>query len=71
MKTLADLSLGESAIIRGFSNTDIAQKLIEMQCIPGETVQMVKKAPFGDPMIINVSNYDLIIRKSEAQLILI
>lgn len=71
MKTLADLNLGEKAIIKGFSDADIAQKLIEMQCIPGEAIQVVKKAPFGDPIIINVSNYDLIIRKSEAQLILI
>ena len=40
---------------------------MEMGVIPGVSVRMVKSAPFGDPVEINVRGYSLVLRKSEAE----
>ena len=64
--TLADLKKGEEAIIESFSNEEIALKLMEMGCLPGEKVRLERIAPFGDPIAISVAGYMLSMRKDEA-----
>ena len=66
MKTLAELKIGESAVIRSFAQQDLALKLIEMGCIPGETIKLYNIAPMGDPIAIEISGYLLSMRKGEA-----
>lgn len=66
MKTLAELKLGESAVIRSFAQQDLALKLIEMGCIPGEKIKLCNIAPLGDPIAIEISGYLLSMRKAEA-----
>ncbi len=39
---------------------------MEMGCLPGEPISVETIAPFGDPIIIKVTNYKLSLRKSEA-----
>ncbi len=48
---------------------DIHLKLMEMGCIPGEEVCIVKVAPLGDPISISVAGYHLSLRRTEAQYI--
>ncbi len=69
--TLADLELGESAIIDSFTDKEISIKLLEMGCLPGEIVQLKNIAPFGDPIAISVSGYTLGLRKAEASSVII
>lgn len=45
---LSHVPIGESAIILGFSDEEISLKLIELGCIPGTQITMIRKAPFGD-----------------------
>ncbi len=71
MQTLADLKQGEEARIIAFTNLDIGAKLLEMGCLPGETVRLNKQAPLGCPISINVSGYELSLRKGEAATVLI
>ena len=66
-KTIADLKPGDQAIIRDFLEPDIAPKLLEMGCIPGEKVTFKYYAPLGDPICIQVHGYDLAIRLKEAR----
>ena len=66
MKTLDQLKIGESAIIKSFTQRDLALKFIEMGCLPGEKVTLTKIAPLGDPIAIEVSGYELSMRKNEA-----
>ena len=47
---LSHVPIGESAIILGFSDEEISLKLIELGCIPGTQITMIRKAPFGDPL---------------------
>ena len=69
--TLADLSLGESAIIDSFTDKDISEKLLEMGCLPGEIIQVKNIAPLGDPIAILVDGYVLGLRKAEASSVII
>jgi ferrous iron transport protein A len=64
--TLADLRVGEEAIIKSFSNQDISLKLMEMGCLPGEKICLERIAPLGDPILISVAGYMLSMRKDEA-----
>ena len=66
MKTLDQLKIGESAIIKSFLQRDLALKFIEMGCLPGEKITLTKIAPLGDPIAIEVSGYELSMRKKEA-----
>jgi len=65
-KTLAELKKGQKAVIESLSKSEFSMKLMEMGCIPGETIQLEKIAPLGDPIAISVSGYMLSLRKAEA-----
>ena len=66
--TLADLKKGETRTVVSVHGEDaITRRLMEMGVIPGVAVRMVKSAPFGDPVEINVRGYSLALRKNEAE----
>jgi len=44
---------------------------MEMGCLPGEMVEVVRVAPPGDPMAISVGSYVLGIRRSEADTVVV
>lgn len=69
--TLADLALGERAIIDSFTDKEISFKLLEMGCLPGEVVEVRNVAPFGDPIAICVGGYVLGLRKAEAASVIV
>ena len=66
MKTMAELLPGEHAVIKFIDNKEIALKLMEMGCIPGEIIEVIRIAPLGDPIAISISGYMLGLRKAEA-----
>ena len=69
MKRLSDLTVGKSAVIKEFENDVIFLKLMEMGCVPGETVTVDQIAPMGDPISITVAGYQLSLRLDEAEMI--
>ncbi|HXB40861.1 MAG TPA: FeoA family protein [Bacteroidia bacterium] len=71
VKTLAQLLVGKSAVINGFTDNTLALKLIEMGCIPGETITLQHIAPLGCPFAFEVNGTLVSIRKSEAQSVII
>jgi len=66
MIRLSELPTGHKAVIREFEQDDIHVKLMEMGCVPGETVSVSKIAPLGDPISIAVAGYNLSLRRTEA-----
>jgi ferrous iron transport protein A len=68
---LSQLLIGQSAKIQGFTDELVSVKLMEMGCVPGEIVKLVKIAPFGDPISISISGYELSLRKKEAATVLV
>ncbi len=69
--TLLQLKLGDKGRIKGFENSDLELKLMEMGCIPGEIVVVEQIAPLGDPISIRIAGYSLSLRKNEANQIVL
>ena len=66
--TLKELAIGKSAVIRtvGASGA-LRQHFLDMGMIPGAEVTVVKFAPMGDPMELQVHGYELTLRLAEAE----
>ena len=60
---------GETAIISGFTDDQLAVKLLEMGFLPGTAVRFNFTAPLGDPVCVSVLGYDLSLRLEEASTI--
>jgi ferrous iron transport protein A len=63
---LSELKLKQKGIIVSYSDYELSLKLMEMGCVPGEEIEVVRIAPLGDPIAISVSGYVLTLRKDEA-----
>ena len=68
---LTELPYRTKAIIKSFGKTELYVKLLEMGCIPEEEISVELTAPLGDPIAINVAGYNLSLRNSEAENILV
>ena len=64
--TINSLKKGETAIIKEFDIDSIPLKLLDMGCLPGNTVQLLQIAPFGDPLYLNINGSHLAIRTETA-----
>ena len=69
--TLNDLKRGEAAIIQDIITDFIPLKLIEMGCLPGNTIKLLQLAPFKDPMYLDVNGSRVAIRRETANHIII
>jgi ferrous iron transport protein A len=67
--SLAQLQIGQKGIIQDFNIDLIPLKLLEMGCLPGNEVQLLQVAPFGDPLYLNVNDSHLAIRLETASVI--
>ena len=68
--TLTDLGPGRSGRVVSVNGTGpLTRRLMEMGVIPGVSVQVIKTAPFGDPIEVRVRGYSLAMRRSEADAI--
>ena len=65
--TLKELEIGESATIKTVGGSGaLRQHFLDMGMIPGAEVTVVKLAPMGDPMELQVHGYELTLRLAEA-----
>ncbi|GEC70872.1 ferrous iron transport protein A [Flavobacterium flevense] len=65
--TISSLRKNEKAIIKDFDIDIIPLKLLEMGCLPGNTVQLLQIAPFGDPLYLDVNGSHVAIRVETAK----
>jgi len=71
-KLLSDLSKGESGIVKKISAEGrIKRRLFDMGITPGAEVSFRKVAPMGDPVEFTLRGYELSLRKSEAEAVLV
>lgn len=69
-KLLKEFTVGESGVITVVAGDGkIRRRLFDMGVTPGAKVTMIKKAPLGDPIEVNIRGYELSLRKSEAALV--
>ncbi len=70
LKTLAQLKAGERGVVHAVRGSGaVQQRLLEMGIGEGVTIDVLRFAPLGDPMMIRVRGFLLALRKSEAALI--
>lgn len=70
--SLKEILPGESGVVKSIgSKGPIKKRLMDMGVTPGALIKVVKVAPFGDPVEINIRGYELSLRKDEAAQILI
>lgn len=71
---LADLAPGARATVLGVDATGsaaTARRLAELGFTPGSVVEVVRRAPLHDPVIYRVKDYELCLRRAQAQAILV
>ncbi len=66
-RRLSEIEVGKTVLIKYFEKDDIFLKLMEMGCVPGETITIDQIAPLGDPISIMVAGYNLSLRLNEAE----
>ena len=65
---LDNLAIGKSAVIVSVGGTGaLRQHFLDMGLIQGVEVTIVKYAPMGDPIEIKIHDYELTLRKEDAQ----
>jgi ferrous iron transport protein A len=65
---LAMLKPGQSARITQIGAIgSLKRRLMDMGVLVGETIEVVKVAPFGDPIEVHIKSYNLSLRKKEAE----
>lgn len=70
MKTLKELKISESAIIKKVHGEGaVKRRIMDMGITKGVEVTMNKVAPLGDPIQISIRGYELSIRKADAEMI--
>ena len=66
--TLNEIPVGGVCTVTKLNGTGkLRRRIMDMGITKGVEIKVVKIAPLGDPMELNVRGYELSIRKSEAE----
>ena len=66
--TLYDLAVGKSGkILKNHAQGAIKQRFMDMGITKGTIIKVLKVAPLGDPMEIEIRGYNLSVRKDDAR----
>jgi ferrous iron transport protein A len=67
-RPLAELRPGERGRVVGVGGDEnAARRLMDMGLIRGTTVEVVRRAPLGDPMEVRLRGFMLTLRRTEAE----
>ncbi len=70
MKTLRDAKIGETVkVVKLHGEGAVKRRIMDMGITKGVKVYVRKVAPLGDPVEVTVRNYELSIRKYDAEMI--
>ncbi len=71
-RTLRDIAIGETVTVRRLNGEGALKRhIMDMGITKGTDVYVRKVAPLGDPIEVTVRGYELSLRKSEAECILV
>ena len=70
MKTLKDVQVGETVTVAKLHGEGpVKRRIMDMGLTKGTKVFVRKVAPLGDPMELTARNYELSVRKADAEMI--
>ncbi len=68
VRSLDELAPGEAGVVVSVdTDAAIARRLMELGLVPGTRVEVVRRAPLGDPIELRLRQVHLSIRRSEAE----
>ena len=70
MKTLKDVTVGESSVVvKIHGEGALRRRIMDMGITKGTEIYVRKVAPLGDPVEITVRGYELSLRKADAEIL--
>jgi len=70
LKTLRDAKVGETVTVVKLHGTGpVKRRIMDMGITKGVSIYVRKVAPLGDPVEVNVRNYELSLRKEDCEMI--
>lgn len=67
---LAQMRPGDKARINAIvGNGLLQQRMLEMGVSPGADIEVLRRAPLGDPIEVHVRGFNLMLRRQEAALV--
>ena len=70
MKTLKDISIGKTVMVRKLHGEGaVKRRIMDMGITKGTSIMIRKVAPLGDPLELTVRGYELSLRKADAEMI--
>ena len=70
MKTLKEARIGETVkVVKLHGEGAVKRRIMDMGITKGVDVYVRKVAPLGDPIEVTVRNYELSLRKADAEMI--
>ena len=70
MKTLREAKIGETVtVVKLHGEGAVKRRIMDMGITKGTEVYVRKVAPLGDPIEVTVRNYELSLRKADAEMI--
>ena len=72
MKTLKDIKIGETAVVKRLNGEGaVKRRIMDMGITKGTSVYVRKVAPLGDPIEVAVRGFELSLRKADASSIIV
>ena len=70
MKTMREVSVGQTVkVVKLHGEGAVKRRIMDMGITRGVSVFVRKVAPLGDPIEVTVRNYELSLRKADAEMI--
>ena len=70
MKTLREVKIGDTVkVVKLHGEGPVKRRIMDMGLTKGVEVYVRKVAPLGDPMELTVRNYELSVRKADAEMV--
>ena len=68
---LSEIAFKEKRKVLKIKESSLKNKLLEMGFIPGAEVELLQRAPLGDPYLVRVSGYKIMLRRQEANEVIV
>lgn len=70
MATFKDMKVGDCAVIKNVAGEgQLRKRMLDLGLTKGCRVKLIRMAPFGDPVEIELRGFRLTIRKNEAEIV--
>ena len=68
--TLRDAQIGQTVkVIKLHGTGPVKRRIMDMGITKGQAIKVIRVAPLGDPLEVTVRNYQLSVRKADAEMI--